>query len=282
MAKILHLALNTWREAVRDRVLLVIVLFAVLMMCASSALGWVSQGDQSQIVTHFSLGVTSFFGALVAIFVGSHLIHKEIEKRTLYSVLSKPVERWQFLLGKFLGLLAVEACVVGGMGAIACFFIARAGAPVSGLVLLALLLIFFEMMIVTSLAILFGTLSSPVLAALFTLCAYLVGQVTPSLLDLTNFRAPAASELDKIDEGLTPAVARTQWLIKPASAVLYRTLPNLTHFQLRNRVVYGPPVKRGTGPWGLGGEIDTAILYALCYSCAVLCLAALAFQRRRF
>ncbi|MCX7934035.1 MAG: ABC transporter permease, partial [Planctomycetota bacterium] len=89
MAKIWHIAINTFREASRDRVLYVIAFFACLMMLASTALGWISAADQAQVVTHFSLAVTSFFSALIAVFVGTNLIHKEIEKRTIYTILSK-------------------------------------------------------------------------------------------------------------------------------------------------------------------------------------------------
>jgi ABC-type transport system involved in multi-copper enzyme maturation permease subunit len=273
MSRILVIARNTFRESVRDRVLYVLLFFAFLLMAASQGLGWVSVGEQAAVVQHFSLAAVSFFGALIAVFVGTQLITKEVEKRTIYTVLSKPVRRWEFVVGKYLGLLAVMACMTGGMGVRACGFVLHAGGEVGTVYLWALGLIFLEIAVVTAFALLFSALASPILAAIFTFCAYLVGQVTPSLLALARFEPPGESVAEVTGEHLTDFVAETHWLLEPLGLFLYHALPNLTYFHLRNRVVYGPPLR--------DGEVANALLYALGYGGAILLLAVLAFDRKR-
>ncbi len=410
MAKIAHIALNTFRESVRSKVLYVLIFFAVLLMVASHGLGWVTVGEQVQIVKHFSLAAVSFFGALIAVFVGTGLIYKEIEKRTIYTILSKPVHRWQFVLGKFGGLMAVLAFVVAGMGMIGCLFVLYAGGTVDALYLQALALLYLELMVVVAIAVFFSTVSTPILAAIFTFCAYLVGQVTPSLMELVTFEGPTldyhlqaravtdwpqlcktltsgiekpppnphhriwnalpeqvrrhvqagaegtrlsaeeragilaafnrilddpafyraedfadadlppaadsllerdAADLSESEqvrrnrflveaafpdviareakretvahltqEHLTDFVTQTHWIWKPFGLVMYYVLPDLTHFHLRNRVVYGPPLQ--SGAFFYEGEAFQATLYALCYAGAVLVVAILCFDRKRF
>lgn len=278
MTKILQIALNTFRESVRDKVLYVIAFFAVLMMLASQGLGWISVGDQVQIVKHFSLGVVSLFGTLIAVFVGTGLIFKEIDKRTIYTILSKPVYRFQFVLGKFLGLLGVMLCIVIGMGLVASGFVIYVGGEVDAIYCQALAFVFLEMGVITALAILFSTAASPILSAIFTFMTYLVGQLTETLLqladplkyDLTKAASSSGAKLN----ALTKVVSDTHWLLKPFSEFMYWILPNLSHFQLRNRVVNGPPLA--------DGEALSACVYAACYITAVLLLAIIFFDRKRF
>jgi ABC-type transport system involved in multi-copper enzyme maturation permease subunit len=404
MKKACYIAFNTFREAARDKIMYVIAFFAVLMMGASLGLGFVSVGERTQIMQHFSLATCSFFGALIAVFVGTGLIYKEIDKRTIYTILSKPVHRWQFILGKFLGLVAVLFCIVLGMSAISCGFVLYSGGAVTPIFLLAAVLVFFEMVVVTAIAIFFSTVSSPILAAIFTFCAYLIGQVTPDLMQLVEFEKPLLNyhlrhgeiadwpqfcklldgkngnmvcarvrsllqpqaqeavgqcvtegvlppdtreklqetlnliidrkdfyqpemragldvpefarelfdaekltdnqvqrrnrflfesafgkllaETAKYDtvshitgEEMTDRVAKAQWLLKPFSFVMYHALPNLTHFQLRNRVVYGPGLKQGR--YFVDGEFGMAVIYSLSYSALLLALAALLFDRKK-
>lgn len=285
MRKVLQIALNTFRESVRDKVLYVIFFFAGVLMLASKGIGWVSVGEELQIVQHFSLATVSLFGALIAVFVGTGLIYKEIDKRTIYTVLSKPVERWQFVVGKYVGMLAVMWCVVIGMGLVSTAVVALSQWTHPGqgnvnwtMFVMAIVMVFFEMMVVTSLAILFSTLASPILAAIFTFCSYLIGQVVPSLMGLVDF-AVTAEDAKKLDS-VTAAVGQANWFFAPLSKALYTVLPNLQYFQLRDRVVYGPAIDHGT--FWIDGEVGMAIIYALCYSAAVLLIATVLFDRRRF
>ncbi|MBN2711754.1 MAG: ABC transporter permease [Planctomycetes bacterium] len=288
MSKIYQIALNTFRESIRDKVLYVIVFFAMMMLIASQGLGWVSVGEELQIVQHFSLAVVSLFGALIGVFVGTGLIYKEIDKRTIYTILSKPVKRYQFVLGKFLGLQGVLLSIVFSMGFISTAFVyyvaatgsGGAGAVNWGMYVDAIVMVYFELMVVTALAILFSSVASPILAAIFTFCAYLIGHVTPSLMDLVERQFSNESVANMTGEHLTDAVASTQSFWKPFSWVMYQILPNLTHFEVRNRVVFGPPLNHGR--YIIDGELFQSIAYAVLYSTAVLMVAILCFNRKRF
>lgn len=276
MKNIFHIAVNTFREAVRDKVLYIIIFFALIMVGVSRAIGWISVGQQEQVVKHFSLAVMSFFGALIAVFVGTALIYKEIDKRTIYTILSKPVARYQFLVGKFAGLSAVLFLVIVMMGAVVSGFISVViNGTIEPIFIKAMVLTFFELMIVTGLAIMFSTVASPILSAIFTFSCYLVGQVTPSLLDIVNFKplGQEAMELPTVD-GFSKFLTVSHDIMAPLSKALYYVLPNLTHFSLRNRVVYGPPLQ--------DGEFTTAIVYTVVYCMAVLGVAILCFDRKKF
>ncbi|MHC4871053.1 MAG: ABC transporter permease [Planctomycetota bacterium] len=276
MNNVYHIAVNTFREAVRDKVLYVIIFFALLMVLVSRAIGWISVGQQEQVVKHFSLAVMSFFGALIAVFIGTALIYKEIDKRTIYTILSKPVSRYEFLLGKFAGLVSVLFIVLSLMGVIVCLFIKMVLAGTINYIFIeAMLLTFFELSIVTALAVMFSTVASPILSAIFTFSCYLVGQVTPSLLDIVNFKPldQKGMELETVDV-FSKFLTVSHEVVAPLSKVVYYILPNLTHFSLRNRVVYGPDLAQG--------EFVSAVVYACFYCSAVLFAAVLLFNRKKF
>ncbi|MHC4885524.1 MAG: ABC transporter permease [Planctomycetota bacterium] len=276
MTNVGHIALNTFREAAREKVLYIIFFFALCMVFASRAIGWISVGQQEQVVKHFSLAIISAFGALISVFVGTALIYKETDKRTIYTILSKPVHRFEFVLGKFFGLLGILFCIVFSMGALVCLFLWTVlDGTVDWIFLQAIVLVFFELMVVTSIAILFSTASSPILSAIFTFSAYLLGQVTQSFLDIVAFKPLTATErkIAAVDD-LTRLLSANYELMAPLSKVLYAILPNLSHFALRNRVVYGPPLVEGEFLW--------AIVYALGYSATMLLLGVVAFTRKRF
>src|ERR1700733_7097601 len=98
-------AVNTFRESVRDRVLYNLIFFALVMIAAAVIVGKISIGVEHEVIINLGLTAISLFGLVMAIFIGVGLVYKEIEKRTLYSLLAKPVRRWQFLTGKYAGLL---------------------------------------------------------------------------------------------------------------------------------------------------------------------------------
>lgn len=287
MHKIYQIAKNTFRESMRDKVLYVIVLFALMMMLVSLGLGWISVGEQLQVVQHFSLATLSSFGALIAVFVGTGLIYKEIDKRTIYIILSKPVRRYQFLLGKFFGLMAVLALALIGMCVVSLLFVAYVAytAPSDIPVwtsrvnwswyVLAIAMIYLEIAIVISLAILFGTLSSPILSAIFTFTAYLIGQISNTVAYMFNEFIPAKeSVVAQTGEYLTDIASSGYWLLKPLSLAIFYVLPDLQHFQFRNQVVFGPAPTLS--------QIINSIGYAAGYSSVVLLIAIILFDRRRF
>lgn len=111
MGRIAAIATHTFKEAVRDRILVLFVMFAFAMMAASTLLSWLTVGSELKIVTDLGLGALALFGTMIAIFIGITLVHKEVEKKTIYAVLAKPVARWEFLVGKYCGLMLTLAIV---------------------------------------------------------------------------------------------------------------------------------------------------------------------------
>src|ERR1700730_8740026 len=170
-ARIVYIALNTFREAVRDRVLYNLILFALLMSGASILVGQISIGIERLVVINLGLTAVSLVGMVIAIFIGIRLVSKEIEKRTLYTVLSRPVRRWEFIVGKFFGLagtLVVNTFLmaIGVFGAL--LYVAHKLTRPDALILVALYFMILEFLIICSLALLFSSFSSPLLAAAFT------------------------------------------------------------------------------------------------------------------
>jgi len=288
MNKVYQIAKNTFRESIRDKILYVIAFFAAVMMFSSLALGWISIGDQLQVVQDFSLAILSFFGALMAVFVGTGLIYKEIDKRTIYTVISKPVKRWQFLLGKYLGLLAVLGLAMIGMLVAAMLFVMYCAytQPYTEIVdwtqrvnwgwyAMAVVMLFFELMVVVSLAMFFSSIASPILSAIFTFTAYLVGQVSATISYMITTFVPADRPVGhETGEMLTDFASQTYWFLKPFSTFIFYVLPDLQHFQLRNQVVLGPQPTVD--------QLLTGMAYGVLYSAAVMFITVLIFDRKRF
>ncbi len=252
IGRIAAIATHTFKEAVRDRILVLFVLFAFAMMAASTVLSWLTVGSELKIVTDLGLGALALFGTMIAIFIGITLVHKEVEKKTIYAVLAKPVSRWQFLVGKYCGLMLTLAIVTGLM---AVFYLAlvwwKAGEfPVH--LLAAVLLTYMELSIITAVAILFSSFTTPMLAAVFTVAVYVVGHLTWGLASFVEV-APGAA---------------TQYLV----SMLYYALPDLETFNVRSRVVHGLPVGRD--------YVLDAIGYGLAYSAGMLTIATILFRRR--
>ena len=255
--KIIAIALNTFRESVRDRVLYNLVLFVALIVVAASVIGRIAVGQEAKIIVDVGLSATSVFGLLIAIFIGIGLVSKEIERRTIAVILSKPVRRSQFILGKYFGLcltLLVNTSAMAAAVMLALVF-AKGGFDAAQLGLWpAAYLIFLELAVMTAVALLFSCFSSPALSALFTLLIFLIGRWSP---DLKLFAETAESALTRV-------VCRA----------LYHLLPNLASFNFINEAAYGESVPARL----LAGNT----VYAVCYVAALLAAAVLIFERRNF
>jgi ABC-type transport system involved in multi-copper enzyme maturation permease subunit len=175
------IARNTFRESVRDRVLYNLIIFALLMTVSSLFIGELAIGSEAKIIIDLGLSAMRFFGMLIAIFIGIQLVFKEIERRTIYSVLSKPVRRAEFVLGKFCGLaltLAINSGVMLLGLVVALLFLGGFSGSALGSVtalLPAAFLIFLELLVVTAVALMFSTISSPALAAAMAFLVYVIG-----------------------------------------------------------------------------------------------------------
>jgi len=253
-ARLLTIAANTFREAVRDRVLYNLIFFALLMAGGSILVGQISIGIERQVVVNLGLTAVSLFGVVIAIFIGTGLVSKEIEKRTLYTVLARPVRRWEFIVGKFLGLTGTlvvnTACMAVGVFA-ALLYVAHTIKASDASVLVALYFLVLQFVMVTAIALLFSSFSSPLLSAVLAFSLFLIGTFAE---DLRGFAA--------ISEGVTRVAA---------TAVAYIT-PNFAALNVISQVAHSQPI---------GGELVLFnTLYALTYAGAALAGAVLIFERR--
>jgi Cu-processing system permease protein len=267
MSVVARIAANVFKESVRDKVLYSMVLFAVLLIAASVLLSQISAGQEVKIIKDLGLAAISIIGLCIAVFIGIGLVSKEVERRSIYSLLTKPMSRPQLILGKFFGLtltLAVNVAIMT-VALYAMLALYSAYTPVDlqrtweapaldPALLKASFLIFVELTLVTAVALLFSTYSSPIWSTLFTFGLVIVGQFSA---DLKNF--------ERVLEA-PPLV----WLTR----ALYYILPNLATFDIKLQVVHGQAV-----PFSY---LALSTAYAIVYISALLVTAMLVFARRDF
>ena len=252
--RIYYIATNTFREAVRDRVLYNLIAFALLLSGAAVLVGQISIEIERLVVINLGLTAVSLFGIVIAIFVGIGLVAKEIDKRTLYTVLSRPVRRWEFIAGKFFGLagtLVVNTffMAIGVFAAMA--YVSRHLQASDGGVLVALYFIVLQFVVITALALFFSSFSSPLLSALFAFSLFVIGSFAE---DLRGFA--------KMTHGIAG------WLATGAAYLV----PNFSALNVINQVAHGEAVASPLIVY------NTA--YALVYTLAALGGAVLVFERR--
>jgi ABC-type transport system involved in multi-copper enzyme maturation permease subunit len=255
IGRIWAIASNGFREVIRDRVLYLIGFFALLLVIALQLLPEVAATTEDKIFLDFGLAAISILGVVVAIFVGTNLINKEIDKRTVLVLIPKPLNRAEFIIGKHLGLVGVLAILIVAMTGIylALLSFSRVKYPL-GTILVSTLYQFLELSLITAVALLFSVFTSSLLAALLTFGVYLMGNLSRDLLELGNISRN--SNVQTLTQGL------------------YLVLPDLSRLNLKNEAVYGilpPPVTLlGHG------------LYGLLYTVLLLAIAILIFSRREF
>ena len=250
--RMLAVAQNTFREAVRDKVLYVLLFFAAVTIFGSKALGWISIGQDIKIMKDISLAALSIFGALIAIFVGTSLIYKEIDKRTLYTILSQPMHRHEFILGKYLGLSALLGVVTVIMAGTASSYIVLMGGGLDAVFFLAVLLIYSKLLLVTAFAVLMSTLTSPILGAVIVFSAYVFGHATGVFMDLPpQFDGTFAKQMLEI---------------------VYYIVPNLGQFDIRAEAANDVPIRMA--------YVLFVLVYGAAYSAVLLVLASLAFEKK--
>lgn len=255
MSKIISIAGNTFREAVRDRVLYNLVLFVLLITISAIFLGELTAGQEGRTIVNLGLGAMLFFGAFISIFVGVSLVSKEIEKRTVYAIFSKPIGRGEFILGKYLGLcltLLVNVLVMSVGVALALLYVG--GRDLAGAIWGAIYLIFLELAILTAVAILFSSFSSPALSALLSFLVFIIGHFSASLNDL----------------GQTLGSSSARFFF----SAIYYLLPNLSFYTFRTEASHGlvPPASMIFG----------ATAYAAVYIAILLIITIAIFSRRNF
>jgi len=252
--RVSSIAANTFRETIRNKILYVILAFALVVIGLTWFLADLSMGELSRIVADVGLASIHLFGVTIAVFLGITLVSQEMERKTIYLVLSKPVPRWEFVLGKATGLCATLLLTTSVMAlTLFAVYAAYSGKAEAG-ILVASAGVYLELILLVCLATLFSTFTTPTLSAMFTLALFLIGHLSQSLF-LTGGRAKSAGA-------------------RAAASFLFYLLPNLEIFNWKNGVVYG--------------EVRSAAIllpaagYLAFYGGAVLLLACFLFSRKDF
>ncbi|HKW33208.1 MAG TPA: ABC transporter permease [Candidatus Acidoferrum sp.] len=255
MKRVAVVALNTFREAVRDRVLYNLLFFALAMMAASIIAGQISIGIEETVIATLGLSAISLIGLLIAIFIGVGLVSKEMDKRTLYALLAKPVRRWEFLLGKFGGLILTLAVNTAAMGVglfLALVYVKPTLERGDATVFVAVYFIWLKLALVVALALLFSCFTTPLLAILFTSGIYIVGLYVQELREMPK---------GLMSPGMTIFTKGLSYL-----------LPNFENFNIMAQAAHSRPVS--------GAFLLQNTLYAAVYCTVVLTAAILVFSRR--
>jgi ABC-type transport system involved in multi-copper enzyme maturation permease subunit len=252
MRAIIAIAVNTFREAIRDRILYLFLGFAVVMVVGSKLFGMLTVGDETKIIKDLGLAAIQFFSMLIAVMMSLLLISREVDSRTVFNILAKPVRRWQFLLGKYFGLVGIVAANLALVTSVLVVVVWVYAHEFDPMLIFAAAMTLLEMMVLGAFATLFAVLTRPILGSLMTLAVFIVGHMSADLWLLTR-QLPGA-------------------LTRGLIAALYFLVPNLERFNFRTEVVHDLAIP--------GAAIGWAVVYALLFIALVLFLANLRFRRK--
>lgn len=254
--KTYYIALNTCRESIRSKLLYSVLTFAVLLVVISALFGTVTIGDQIKVIKSFGLFGISLFSVLFAVLSGGSLLHKELSRKTIYNILAKAVERREFILGKYLGMLATVGLMTAGMWAGLTIFVLLMDGTYEPALFTACLHMFFELIIICAAAIFFSSIVvTPMLSGIFTFGLFLAGRSCEYVLYFIK------------QENVSAGMALTL-------KALYWMLPHLDRLNISDLAVYGQTVSVS--------HTLLCLLYAAGYAGILLVLATLIFRRREF
>ncbi len=246
------LAWNTFRETVRDRIFYLVAVFGFVMLSSTAVLSPLSIGAQGKIMTDVGLAAMTIFGLLVVVFVGSNMVRKEMDKGTITTILSKPVGRREYLLGKFMGLNLTLLSMLTIMGLMFLLMLFLAPGTFSFRFLYAFYLAFLELTLINAVVIFFSTCVSSILAAVFTLGAFLIGHLSQSIRDFGTIQGTVFQQ--------------------KMSTIVYYMIPDLEIFNVRAQVVHSDPVGFSHLFW--------ATVYAVGWAAILMLLAGSIFARK--
>lgn len=250
--RIVALAYNTFRETVRDRIFYLVAVFGFVMLASTAVLSPLNVGAQGKIMADVGLAAMVVFGLVVAVFVGSAMVRKEMDKGTILTILAKPIGRREYLFGKFLGLNLTLVSMLVVMGVLFLLMLLMSPDGFSLRFLPAIYLSFLELMVLNAVVVFFSTCVSPILAAVFSLGVFAVGHLSESIRDFGQMQGTALQQ--KIAD------------------VVYYLIPNLEVFNVRAAVVHGDAVA--------AGHLLMASIYALAWTGLLLLLAGAIFDRK--
>lgn len=251
LQNVLTISKNTFKESVRNKILYGILLFALVYMLFTLFLGSISLGEDLHVIRSLGLAGIYIFSIIITVFLGSSLLYREIERKTLYFVLSKPVSHIHLVLGKFFGLLASVVVAIFGMAVVYLAVVAFKGGGFDASALLAILYQLLEMALLIALSIFFSTFSMPLMSTLYAVLFIYIGHS----LDL-----------------LVNAVAKSSAVVKMLVQGIYYILPNLSKFDIRDLATYGAHISLT--------QTALVILYALVYVIVLLSMATFLFEKR--
>jgi Cu-processing system permease protein len=260
IGRVWAIALNTFREAVRIRVLYGILVLLVGANLMTLVLGQLAISEQARVTRDVGLAGISLFGSLTAIFLGVFLLYTEVQRRTIHTIVSKPIERWEFVIGKYLGMALVLSVLVAVFAVAMVLMLAWQGIAITDAIPKAIVLAWFEVLTVAAIAIFFSSFSTPFLSGIFALALWAIGRVTP--------------ELEAAARDASPAIS---WTAK----ITLQIVPDLHLFSVSGRVVEGAHVSVHADfvSWGY---IAIAAGHATLWIVGLLAFAALLFHRRDF
>ncbi len=260
LRRVLAVAATTFREAIRNRVLYVLVAFALALMAFSWVLGELSLHEEVRVITDLGLAGISLFGVVIALFLGVNLLRKELDEKTVYFLVPKPLERWEFIVGKYLGLVATLTVLVVAMSAILEALILARGGMFTWVLIRAEVLVLLELVTLTAVSLFFSGFSSPYLSAMFAGGLWVAGRSVPEL------EALAAGKLAGTPAG---------HLVEAVVAVL----PDFHLFYISGANLGGGVVTVHEAFVSWGYVAETAV-YGLSYAAVAVALAAALFSRR--
>ena len=253
--RVFTIAKNSFQEVIRDRILYFIGFFSLLLILAQRILPEIAAGTHEKILLDFGIGAIALLSVVVAIFIGTAMINKEIEKRTFLMLIPKPISKAELIVGKHLGLWAVLAVTIAIMMTIYLGMLGFSDIdyPASELGVAAVYLL-IELALIIAVALVFGVFTSSILATLLSFGVYLMGHFSQDLV-----------ELGKLSEN--PSIERL-------TTGLYLVLPDLSRLDLKNEAVYGLLPSRG--------ELLSHGLYGLLYTTLLLVIAITIFAQKEF
>jgi ABC-type transport system involved in multi-copper enzyme maturation permease subunit len=260
MNRIAAIAWNTFREAVRNKILYSLLFFAVLIIVSALAIGNLTLHEEVRTIRDVGLFGIDIFGVIIAVFVGVNLLYKELDLKTVYTILPKPLWRWEFVLGKWLGMLLTLAVQMAVMGIVLGIVLALEDAHFDVPMAKAIWLLFVNVMLVTSIAVFFSAFSSPFLSGFFALGCFVVGRSVPDIRALGETMGPAG---------------------KGVLSTLCNLIPNLHLFYPSGAIVGAEEISVHR-QFVDADYILSATAYGIAYSVVVLVLAMLIFRKRDF
>jgi ABC-type transport system involved in multi-copper enzyme maturation permease subunit len=252
--KLNAIAINTFKEAARNKIFYLLIVFGIVFAFASKLASLLTLGDQTGVMKNVGLASINFFCVLIAIFTGINLVYKEIDKKTIFNILSKPISRTNFIIGKFFGLALTILVALVSMAAVFFLFIFFTTGTFDWRMLVYFAFLYLELLIIISISLVFSSFSTPILSSIFTVILYLIGHV---LWTFNEFKYK---------------------LVEPATRVLayllYYLLPNFEKFNIREQIVMNMKIETKL--------VFYSFTYAILYILAMLSLAILIFRKREF